>query len=80
MRESYPISSNPKISIKIYKGIFEGFIRVEVEFESETNAKSFIIPNWFDKEITGTALSKDSRMIFLSDSEFKNILSIINKN
>ena len=40
------------IELDIYKGKHEGLIVCEVEFESESEALSFEIPEWFGKEIT----------------------------
>ena len=74
-RDSYKLQDNPKISIKIYQGDYEGLVRVEVEFESEEQAGRFIIPDWFGREITTTKLGKDSRLIQLSKSQFQQELS-----
>ena len=40
------------IELDIYSGKHEGLIVCEVEFESESEALSFEIPEWFGKEIT----------------------------
>jgi adenylate cyclase len=73
-RESYLIPSNPKISIKVYKGKFSGLIRAEVEFDSEESAKDFTVRKWFGEEITDSPLGKDKKLIRLNAEEFKNLI------
>ena len=53
IRYMIPIENNLKIELDMFKGIYEGIIFSEVEFESEEQAKNFKIPNWFGKELTG---------------------------
>lgn len=72
LRDGYQISENPDISIKVYHGRLEGLSRVEVEFKSEEEAKSFQVPDWFGEEITDSVVSRDAKLIDLSDEEFKN--------
>lgn len=74
VRDSYIISSNPEISVKIYHGAYEGLIRAEVEFSSETEAQNFKPPEWFGKEITNTKLARDASLIDLNAEEFKQQL------
>jgi adenylate cyclase len=73
-RDAYELSRNPDTSIKIYHGDYEGLVRVEVEFQSEDDARSFIPPSWFGPEITETALGRDKNLIRLSREEFKRVL------
>ncbi|MBL7058467.1 hypothetical protein ISS03_03955 [Patescibacteria group bacterium] len=63
LRDSYLISKNPEISVKIYYGKHEGLQRVEVEFKSVGEAKKFKPLDWFGEEITNTPLGKDSNLI-----------------
>ena len=72
-RESYLLSKNPEISIKIYHGKFEGLKRVEVEFENEVEAHEFKPLVWFGKEITDSPLGSDSKLADLSKIEFENL-------
>lgn len=69
-RKSYLISKNPTISIKIYEEKFEGLTRVEFEFENENVAKTFLPPEWTGKEITGTKLGRDGKLVQLTRKEF----------
>ena len=40
------------IELDIYKGRHKGLVVCEIEFESEYDALSFAVPEWFGKEIT----------------------------
>ena len=44
--------SGMKIELDIYKGILNGLLVAEVEFLSIDQAKSFIPPDWFGREVT----------------------------
>src|SRR3989344_5305799 len=75
VRDSFQLSKNPEITIKIYHGRFQGLVRAEVEFGSEKDARRFTPLPWMGKEITDTPLGRDSRLLDLSDEEFKDLLS-----
>ncbi len=74
IRDSFKVSENPDITIKIYHGKYEGLLRAEVEFESLEEAQAFIPSEWMGKEITGTPLGKDSSLLDLSEEQFKEML------
>lgn len=74
LRDGYNLSSNPDISIKIYHGKHEGLKKVEVEFNSEHEAESFVIPKWFGREITTSPVSRDSKLLDISGDELKEYL------
>ncbi len=74
LRDRYNIAINPDIAIQMYHGRFEGLIRAEVEFDSEDAAKSFSPLSWMGKEMTGLPISNDSKLIKLSDEEFRQYL------
>lgn len=76
IRDSYHISDNPKISIQIYQGEFKGLIRVEVEFKSEAEARTFEPSTWFGEEITESPLGRDSKLVKLSEEEFKKLSNV----
>lgn len=80
LREGFFISSNPGVSIKIYHGKYEGLKKIEVEFDSENEARTFQIPDWYGEEITGSIVSRDSKLLDLSDEEFKNFLEKKNRD
>ena len=51
IRYLYPL--NGKIcEIDFYQGLLKGYVRLEVEFQTEKEMKEFEIPNWFGQEIT----------------------------
>jgi len=79
LREGFFVSSNPDVSIKIYHGKHEGLKKIEVEFSSEAEARAFQIPDWYGEEITDSIVSRDSKLLDLSDEEFKNFLEEKNK-
>ena len=74
VRESFLVSRNPEITVKIYHGRFEGLVRAEVEFTSEEDAKKFTSHDWMGEEITDTPLGRDSRLLDLTDKKFKDLL------
>lgn len=79
LRESYLIQNNPQITIKVYKGEYQGLIRAEVEFESEVDAERFAPLDWFGREITETPLGRDKLLINLSKEEFEKLISEFKK-
>jgi adenylate cyclase len=64
----------PKLSVKIYHGKYEGLTRAEVEFKSEEEANLFNPFDWMGMEITNAPLGKDSKLITLSEKEFRELL------
>ena len=40
------------IELDIFKGVFKGLIFAEIEFESEKQAYSTLLPIWFEKDIS----------------------------
>ena len=79
-RLRYKIKENPKIEIKVYKGRFEGLIRIEVEFASVEEAKGYEKLAWFGREITDMSIGRDTNLPDLSDEEFKLILTNLSNN
>ncbi len=73
LRDGYYLSQDPQVVVRIYHGKYEGLKRVEVEFKSEKQAQKYELPNWFGKEISGTALARDGELISLSQKEFKKL-------
>lgn len=74
-RDSYLISQDPNLTLKIYKGKYKGLIRVEVKFKSEEVARSFKSLDWLGEEITKSPLGRDSELVKLSQEDFKNLLN-----
>lgn len=74
IRERYNISDKPNIAIQVYHGRFEGLVRAEVEFESEKEALDFVPLDWMGEEMTGLPIARDSRLIDLTENEFRSYL------
>ncbi len=74
IRDGYPLSDNPNISIKIYHGHYEGLIRAEVECATLKELQQFQPPDWFGPEITDSPLARDAELLTVSTEEFKNLL------
>lgn len=74
IRDSYILSSEPYVSIKIYEGRFKGLIRAEVEFKSAEEANSFVPIDWMGEEITDSPLGRDGKLLDLTDQEFQELL------
>jgi len=74
MRDGYFLSKNPDISIKIYRGKYEGLVRAEVEFDSEKEARDYQPEPWMGEEITNSPLGMDSRLLHLTTDEFRDLL------
>ena len=75
VRWSYHISDEPKLEIKVYKNRYEGLVRAEVEFASESAAQAFSVPAWFGVEITDSPVGIDTRLPDLSADEFHGVLA-----
>jgi CYTH domain-containing protein len=73
IRDSYVLS--PGLSIKIYHGDYKGLVRAEVEFASLKEAAAYAPEPWMGKEITDSALGRDSRLLNLDRDSFKQVLA-----
>lgn len=73
-RKSYKVSEDPKITIKIYSDRFEWLSRAEIEFSNQHSAENFKPLDWFGEEITESDLWRDSKLICLSEEEFKSLI------
>lgn len=71
IRESYQLDD---LSIKVYKGKYEGLIRAEVEFESAEKAMKYEALPWFGVEITNSKLGQDKALIALNKAQFDDEL------
>ena len=48
--------------LDIFSGRYEGLMLVEVEFETEEQAKAFLPPDWFGKDVTFSGEYQNSRL------------------
>lgn len=47
-----PLSAKLTAEVDIYEEQLEGLNIVEVEFDTEEEAETFVVPNWFGEEVT----------------------------
>lgn len=73
-RDSYEMSSDPKVLLRVYRGRFEGLARAEVEFANEDQTRVYTPEAWIGKEITDSPLGRDGRFLKLSQKEFQKLL------
>ena len=72
IRDSYKLSDS--VSIKIYHNRFQGLERAEVEFDSKEEALRYKPEEWMGLEITNSPLGRDSKLLDLTDDEFRKLL------
>ena len=60
-----------------YHGELCGFFAVEVEFASEDEARSFVPPAWFGRELTYEDRVKNMNLAYLDDDELAVLISEI---
>jgi len=51
------------IELDVFKGRLSGLIMVEVEFDSTEDAREFVSPSWFKKEVTSDSRYQNANMI-----------------
>lgn len=73
-RDSYRLSNNPNITLKVYHWDLEWFRRIEVEFDSVEIAHNFEAPEWFWTEITGKLGNRDSGICNITFEQLKKNL------
>lgn len=73
VRDGYKIDD--RTSVKIYHGRFEGLQRAEVEFGSVEEAGIYVPEKWMAEEITDSPLGRDTRLLDLTEEEFKNLIN-----
>ena len=62
IRYIIPIQNNLTAELDVYKGLLEGLITVEVEFNTEAEAEKFLSPKWFGREVTYEKSYKNSEL------------------
>ena len=68
-RYEIPHKDNLIIEFDVFHGKFEGLFLAEVEFETEEQAKEYIPPEWFGRDVSLTGEYQNS---VLSRKEFEN--------
>ena len=54
-----PYIDDLKIELDIFHGIYDGIVFAEIEFNSEEQANSIPVPDWFYKELSHTITNSD---------------------
>ena len=65
-----PYIEDLKIELDIFHGIYDGIIFSEIEFNSEEQANSIPIPEWFDKELSHKITNSDMTLRKIDIEEF----------
>lgn len=58
-----PIQDGLKIELDIFEGNLKGLIFAEVEFPDEETANNFIVPDWFDEDVSFDKRFRNSYLI-----------------
>lgn len=66
-----PLENGLIAELDIYEGNLEGFKNIEVEFDNLEQAKNFIPPNWFGKDITTDIKYTNAYLSKISSSNIK---------
>ena len=79
-KERYLIPYNVKnkkyvIELDVFKNEYKGLFYAEVEFENEKEAKSFVSPKWFTKDVTGIKMYNNAMLT--DKNNLKKILKIM---
>ena len=61
-RRHYVDEGDVTIEVDVYEGDLEGLVVAEVEFDSETAARSFDPPEWLGEEVTGDKRYANQRL------------------
>lgn len=77
-RDSYSLTKKSHvISIKKYKGLYQGLVLAEVEFDSVDEYNFFHPLPWMGREVTDTVLGKDAKLVNLDREQFEKELDAI---
>ena len=76
-RTEIPLGNGLIAEADEYHGELCGFFAVEVEFASEEEARSFVPPAWFGRELTYEDRVKNMNLAYLDDDELAALISEI---
>ncbi len=62
VRHSMPARDGHLIELDVYSGSLDGLIVVEVEFDDPRAAESFVVPDWFGREVTADDAYRNQRL------------------
>ena len=74
-RYEIPLSHDIIAELDVYHGQLNGLCTVEVEFESQEQAESFIVPSWFGSDVTAEKKYKNRNL-----SEYNDLGILIEKH
>ena len=60
----------------MFEGLFKGIILAEVEFENEAEAKSFVAPDWFGKDVTLDGRFHNSKMSKMNSEDISLLVNM----
>lgn len=63
--QAFPDSDQLTIELDIFEGSYEGLMLAEVEFREEDDAKAFLPPKWFGRDVTFSGEYQNSRLALL---------------
>ncbi len=72
--KKYLYAFDPLVSINIFKENHDGFVRVDVKFDTLNEALNFEIPKWMGKDITQSPLGIDKHLAHLTSQECKKLI------
>ena len=75
-----PLTDRLTIELDLFEGMLTGFIMAEVEFSSVEEAKAFIPPEWFGKDVTFLSDFHNSHLSSMNESERENFLFKLKNN
>ena len=64
------------IELDVFEGLFKGIILAEVEFENEAEAKSFVAPDWFGKDVTLDGRFHNSKMSKMNSEDISLLVNM----
>jgi len=69
-RYKIPLADNLVAELDIFKGILDGLMFVEVEFDSEEQALCFVPPDWFGKDVSSDYRYKNVYLSSITDRKY----------
>ena len=76
-RYEIPLENGLVAELDEYHDALAGFYAVEVEFASEEEAKAFVPPVWFGRELTYEDRVKNMNLAYLSDADLAALIGEI---
>lgn len=74
-RYEIPDGKGYTIELDIFEGKFEGVVLAEVEFPNLEECNSYIMPDWFSKDVTDNKSYHNSRMSIMNSDDIKKLIN-----